>query len=123
MEQRYSRRIPVSCSVVFAKAGRIGEGRVIDVSSPGCLVESLVPFHVGESVRLRLFLPDHQAPLNVLLAVVRRVEGRLVALEFIRTSQSDQIRLSRFIRTHTPFQRQSVRSWAGSVELLAASGE
>jgi len=123
MEQRYSERIAVGCEVVFARTGRIGQGRVIDVSLPGCLVESLAPFKVGDYVRLRLFLPDRPAPLNILLAVVRRVEGRLAGLEFIRTSQNDQVRLSRFVRKHELISRPSARCWDGGVELLAASGE
>ena len=123
MEQRYSERISVGCDVVFAKTERIGQGRVIDVSFSGCLVESLASFKVGDYVRLRLFLPDRPAPLNILLAVVRRVEGRLAGLEFIRTSQNDQVRLSRFVRKHAPISGPAARCWDTGIELLAAAGE
>lgn len=123
MEQRYSERIPVACGVVFAGNGVIGEGRVIDVSLPGCLMESPEAMKIGDYIRLRLFLPDRSAPLNILLAVVRRAEGNLVGLEFIRSSQDDQMRLSRFVRKHAPIHEMPARCWAGGVELLAAAGE
>jgi hypothetical protein len=49
----------------------------------------------GDSVHLRVFIPDHHIPLNIPLAIVRWVEKNRVGLEFIRSSQEDQIRLTR----------------------------
>ena len=45
MEDRYSKRVPVECSAAFAGESIIGEGPVIDVSLPGCLME------ISESAR------------------------------------------------------------------------
>jgi PilZ domain len=122
MEHRYSERIPVVCGAVFAADGVNGEGRVIDVSLPGCLMESPESVKVGEYVRLRLFLPDSPSPLNVPLAVVRRVEGNLIGLEFIQSSQNDQLRLTRFVRKHKRASLRISSGWEGGVEILAVSG-
>lgn len=99
MQVRYSQRVMVECSVMFADdSGDVGEGRVVNLSLPGCLLESSDNFSFGGYVQLRLFLPDRQAPLQVSLAAVRWVEGSRVGVEFIRTSQDEQARLERFVR-------------------------
>ena len=93
MQARYSQRVTVECSVMFAGESGVGEGRIVNLSLPGCLLECSKKFHSGEYIQLRLFLPDLQAPLQVTLAAVRWVDGSRVGLEFIRTSQDEQRRL------------------------------
>ena len=61
-------------------------------------MESSKKMSAGEYIQLRLFLPDHQAPLHVALAAIRWAEGSKVGIEFIRTSQSEQHRLEQFVR-------------------------
>jgi hypothetical protein len=39
MEDRYGKKVPVECSAPIAGESIIGEGPVIDVSLPGCLME------------------------------------------------------------------------------------
>ena len=121
MESRYSARIPVECSVVFAGEALLGEGRVVDVSLPGCLMESPEAVKAGDYVQLKLFLPDQQPAIRVPLAVVRWARGSRVGVEFIRSSEDDQIRLTRFVQQHR--RRASVPKWEGRVEILSAAGE
>lgn len=98
MGGRYSARVPVGCSVVFAGGAVIGEGRIIDISLPGCLMESSDSPKPGDYVQLKLSLPDRQPAIRVSLAVVRWVEGNRCGVEFIRSSKNDQARLARFVR-------------------------
>ena len=121
MESRYSARVPVECSVVFAGEAVIGEGRVIDVSLPGCLMESPESVKPGDYVQLKLFLPDQQPVISVPLAVVRWADGNRVGVEFIRSSEDDQIRLTRFVQRHR--QGASMPKWDGGVEILSAAGD
>ncbi len=102
METRYSPRIPVECAVIFAGEMVAGEGRTIDVTLPGCMLETSSHLDLGQYVHLRVFLPDQERPLEVELAAVRWVEGRRAGLEFIRTSDDEYVRLVRFINDRLP---------------------
>lgn len=119
MQSRYSQRVPTDCAVMFAGDNVVGEGRILDISLPGCLLESAKEVNAGEYLQLRLFLPDHQAPLRVALAAVRWVKGTKVGVEFIRTSEDEQCRLEQFLRIKTPCPRRLtcsegiVLSWGG----------
>lgn len=98
MKTRYGQRISVSCSVMFTGDDGVGEeGRVLDLSLPGCLMEGADSLRTGDYVQLRIFLPDLQAPLHIPLAAVRWVKEFKVGLEFIRTSRMDQKRLEQFV--------------------------
>jgi len=121
MEDRYSRRVPVECSVVFAGETIIGEGRVIDVSLPGCLMESPESARPGDYVRLKLFLPDRQPAISIPLAVVRWAKGNRLGVEFIRSSEEDGNRLQCFVQRHR--QATPVSEWDGGVEILSAAGD
>lgn len=123
MNHRYSERIPVECGAVFSGENMCGEGRVIDVSLPGCLMESPELVKVGDYMRLRLFLPDQVAYLNVPLAVVRRVDGSFIGLEFIRSSDEDQARLTRYVRRSFTVPRKVISRWDPGIELMAATGD
>jgi len=99
MASRCGTRVSLECSVVYAGEMTVGEGRVRNVSLSGCQLEGAQKMMKrGDSVHLRVFIPDHHIPLNIPLAIVRWVENNRVGLEFIRSSQEDQIRLTRFVK-------------------------
>ena len=98
MQARCSQRVMEEWSVMSAGESAIGEGRILDLSLPGCLLESPEKMSPGEYVQLRLFLPDRQTPLQVSLAAVRWVDGVRAGLEFIRPHHDEQPRLEHFVR-------------------------
>jgi c-di-GMP-binding flagellar brake protein YcgR len=51
-------------------------------------------------IQLKLFLPDDQPAISVPLAVVRWAKDGRLGLEFIRSSEEDQVRLKRFVQRH-----------------------
>jgi hypothetical protein len=57
--------------VVFTAGAQIGEGRILDVTIPGCLIESPVTVQEDQSVQLKIHLPGLKRPLTVGLGVVR----------------------------------------------------
>jgi hypothetical protein len=67
---------------------------VLDLSVPGCLLETGLHLKVGQSLRLKLTVASGK-PLGITLAVVRWVNGRRAGIEFIRMSKEDQARLRR----------------------------
>src|SRR5574341_1105985 len=108
MASRYGTRVSVECAVVYAGELVVGEGQIRNVSLSGCQLEGAhETMKRGDSVHLRVFIPDHQIPLNVPLAVVRWVGINRAGLEFIRSSQEDQTRLTRFLRQ----QKQPASVW------------
>ena len=121
MQNRYSQRVPMDCSVMFAGDNCVGEGRILDLSLPGCLLESPKRMTAGEYLQLRLFLPDHQAPLHVALAAVRWVEGAKLGVEFIRTSEDERRRLEQFVRRSPAYSGPS--PWSEGIVLLGAPGQ
>jgi c-di-GMP-binding flagellar brake protein YcgR len=109
MEDRYSARVPVEGSAIFAGEAMVGQGRVIDISLPGCLLESPDSIRIGDYVRLKLFLPDDQPAVSVPLAVVRWAKDGRLGLEFIRSSEGDQVRLQQYVQRHR--QEASISEW------------
>ena len=120
MKNRYSQRVPMDCAVMFAGDNVVGEGRVLDISLPGCLLESAKKMTAGEYLQLRLFLPDRQAPLHVALAAVRWVESSKLGIEFIRTSEDEQRRLEHFVRRSPAYSGPSI--WTEGIVLIGATG-
>lgn len=118
MQTRYSQRVTVECSVVLSGDRVVGEGRILNVSMPGCLLKSAVGLKTGDYVQLRLFLPDLKAPLHVPLAAVRWVDGSLYGLEFIRTSYEEQDRLEQFVKHRQ--NRNSSATWSEGIVIMGA---
>ena len=82
MVKRYGRRVELTCKVVLAGDRSRYEGRVLDVSLPGCLIECVHALHVGDYVQLRLFFADQARPMDVSLAAVRWIDGKKIGVEF-----------------------------------------
>lgn len=120
MKNRYSQRVPMDCSVMFAGDNVVGEGRILDISLPGCLLESPKKMTAGEYLQLRLFLPDRQSPLHVALAAVRWVDGSKLGVEFIRTSEDEQRRLEHLVRQSPAVSGPS--TWSEGIVLFGATG-
>lgn len=82
-------------------------------------MESSKKMSTGEYIQLRLFLPDHQTPLHVPLAVIRWTEGSKVGIEFIRTSHPEQHRLEQFVRWRSGCDASSTLSDGGVLAGIA----
>jgi hypothetical protein len=117
MRPRYSQRISVSCSVVFAGNNGMGKGRLLDLSLPGCLLDGAATLKTGDYVQLRIFLPDLQTPLHIPLAAIRWVDGFKVGLEFIRTSLHEQKRLEQFVHRRMELLGSKV-SWNEGIAII-----
>jgi len=109
IQDRYSTRVLIEGSAIFASAAMVGEGRVIDLSLPGCLLESPNSIKVGDYVRLKLLFPDDQPAVSVPLAAVRWAKDGRLGLEFIRSSEEDQVRLQQVVQRHR--QEDSILEW------------
>ena len=106
MTARYSVRREVEGSACIAAEGLVGNGRVLDLSVPGCLVETDLELKAGQSLRLRVKYPGRK-PLGIGLAVVRWVNGRRAGIEFIRMSEEAQAHLRWHVGYVEPRRRGS----------------
>jgi PilZ domain len=89
MEPRYKKRIPLMASVSFCNGELSGQGCVLDLTAPGCLIESSQEVVKGQYFQLQISLPDQNA-LSVKLAAVRWSKGRRFGVEFIKMDEPEQ---------------------------------
>jgi hypothetical protein len=97
MQARYKNRVPLTASVSFCNGELCGEGRVLDLTAPGCLIESPQEVLKGQYFQLQISLPDLNASLSVRLAAVRWSKGRRFGLEFIKMDRPEQQMLDAFM--------------------------
>ncbi len=85
----------------------MGEGTVIDLSKRGwkaTVVISSGSVHPGTYLKLRLYLPDQAAPMDVDSAVVRWAKEWEFGLEFLIMRSEEEERLHRFVSTLEAWQ-------------------
>lgn len=65
---------------------------MLDLTVPGCLLQTAMPLERGQDVQLLIFL-EGSRHMRVTLGIVRWVSGKTAGIEFIRMSAGDQERL------------------------------
>ena len=101
---RYCPRVHSNFPVVFTTENCVGEGMVVNVSIPGCAIQSRKRVQLGSYLEMRMLIPDTRSPLHVGLAKVRWSEGRRFGVEFIRMPGGDQIRLGHLVKTNVDLE-------------------
>lgn len=84
-------RVPVSYPVMFQTDWYMDEGELLDLSLPGCAIESSRCLSPDEYVRLQVLLPHHAVRVEV--AKVRWADGNRFGLEFLKMPEADKNRL------------------------------
>jgi hypothetical protein len=109
MKLRYSSRKTMTGRVMVSCEGRVWEGRVVDLTVPGCRLETAYPLQSGQSLRLWLHVDRHPS-LHIDLGVVRWATQGEAGIEFIRMAAADQLRLRFFVGSVDP-RAQSKTRW------------
>ena len=107
MNPRYSERKLTSAKVTLSAGPRVGEGQVLDLTVPGCLLQTAMPLERGQDVQLLIYRNEFR-PMRINLGVVRWVYWKMAGIEFIRMSADDQEWLRLFIG-HKQQMRLSVK--------------
>ena len=102
MKRRYKNRIQYGAAVRFSNSELSGQGRVFDITTPGCQIESCQRVVKGQYLELTIALPGEAPPLRVHLAAVRWIKGSRFGVEFIKMDGSDQQTLDAFMAEHLP---------------------
>ena len=92
MKPRYVQRASVRGSVDFTVGGLMGKGQILNLTVPGCMVESPLAPHKGDCMTLSLSIPQFGATFHVSMGVVRWVKGDRFGVEFIAMNQKDRLR-------------------------------
>jgi len=100
MKQRYRPRIGLRVPVRFVWEAEVGQGQTLDVTAPGCLIESPAVVRQGQSLQLGMFIPGHIFPLSVSLGAVRWAKGKRFGVEFIKMHEFQQRLLQRLMAEH-----------------------
>lgn len=104
MHPCYSERKPTTAKVTLSAGPRVREGQVLDLTVPGCLLQTAMPLEPGQDVQLLIYL-NALRPMRINLGMVRWVSGKTAGIEFIRMPSDDQERLRAFIG----FRQQQLR--------------
>jgi len=97
LDLRRSPRFESRGSVTFEGEGHAGSGKIFNVSSWGCGVESIADVIPGIYVGVSLSLPDEQSAVEIELAAVRWSARRRFGVEFLSVSQPSRTRLEQFL--------------------------
>jgi len=97
--RRASARLVISKPIMLERTGRNEQGLLLNVSIPGCGVESPMSVSVGEYVSLRLFVFEEEAAIFVSRAIVRWVNHLRFGLEFLSWEDTERRRLTGYIGT------------------------
>ena len=95
---RCRERVDADLPVMFAGETYVGEGTVLNLSIPGCAIQSWERVQPGSYLEMRLLLPDSAPPLRVGVAKVRWCDERRFGVEFIQVPGGDQVRLGQLIK-------------------------
>ena len=102
MQGRYKKRVPLNAWVIFSNNELFGQGRLLDLTAPGCQIESRQRVFRGEYLQVRILLPGRTSLFTVKLAAVRWIKGSRFGVEFIRMDKSEQQTLNAFMDEHLP---------------------
>lgn len=81
----------------YTMGSMVGEGQVLDLTNPGCLIESTAEVKKGESLHLKIFLRGLKTPLTIALGVVRWANGSRFGVEFIKMTEDEAAQLTYFV--------------------------
>jgi hypothetical protein len=114
MTARYSRRKAIEGNACIGAEGLVGNGRVLDLSVPGCLLETGLHLKMGQSLRLRippsrLGEAIRRAGLSDLPAFVNRIVTEVLpVVERVRDEITAQFpKAAYFVKEDYPIQLEN----------------
>jgi hypothetical protein len=96
-EQRRHVRYPVEYAGSFSAKDVQTNGMILNLSIAGCRALSDIPLSASE-LGVRIEVPRHQNPLEILVATVRWTRGAEFGVEFLRMEPDQERRLRELIQ-------------------------
>jgi hypothetical protein len=94
-DKREYLRIPTRFPVAFSGEQVKGTGTLLNLSIRGCGMESGIHHVRGSTLSLSLQPEEHRPPVQIDVAVVRSIKGKMIGLEFVKIHPGDEERLRR----------------------------
>ncbi|MEO5631172.1 MAG: PilZ domain-containing protein [Nitrospiraceae bacterium] len=76
-----------------------GQGRTVDLSTGGCMIETDLPIIVGTSFECRIYVPGLDWPLRIDEAQVRWVKANTFGIQFMKIQPAEEAKLKQVIAT------------------------
>ena len=96
-EKRKHGRQPLVMEASWEESGSKSRARTVDISATGCFIDTLGQVEVGETLNLKLTLPDGEFIL-VQGVVMNRMPSLGFGVRFTRISDSDRLRLDALLK-------------------------
>jgi hypothetical protein len=93
----YNPNLTIDCMLTNVSRQLEADGRVLQFSEARCTLATPDHLTPGDFVKVRLWLENEEASIDIRLAEVRRIHKHWITAEVIQMSQNDRIRLKRLV--------------------------
>ena len=97
MEKRQQPRFTSQFRSTFSGGQREGQGRTLDLSAGGCMIETDFPVVVGTSFECRIYVPGLDWPLRIDEAQVRWIKAGTFGIQFTKIQSDEETKLKQVI--------------------------
>ena len=97
MEKRQQPRFTSQFRSTISGGQGEGQGRTLDLSTGGCMIETDFPVVVGTSFECRIYVPGLDWPLRIDEAQVRWVKANTFGIQFMKIQRDEEVKLKRVI--------------------------
>jgi len=97
MEKRQQPRFTSQFRSTLSDSQGEGQGRTLDLSTGGCMIETDFPVVVGASLECRIYVPGLDWPLRIDEAQVRWVKANKFGIQFMKIQRDEEVKLKRVI--------------------------
>jgi len=98
-EKRQQPRFTSQFRSTFSGEQREGQGRTLDLSAGGCMIETDLSVAVGASFECRIYVPGLDWPLRIDEAQVRWVKANTFGIQFMKIQPKEEAKLKQVIAT------------------------
>ena len=97
MEKREQPRFTSQFRSTISGGQGEGQGRTLDLSAGGCMIETDLPVVMGALFECRIYVPGLDWPLRIDEAQVRWVKGNTFGIQFVNIKPDEEEKLEQVI--------------------------
>jgi PilZ domain len=97
VEKRQQPRFTSQFRSIISGGQGEGQGRTLDLSTGGCMIETDLPVGVGASFECRIYVPGLDWPLRIDEAQVRWVKANTFGIQFTKIQPDEEAKLKQVI--------------------------